>query len=550
MKILGLTSPISYNSAAAALVDGRLVAAVEEERFVHIKHAPRMLAEKSAAYCLKIAETSLQDVDLLAIGHERPRAHLRGLLGKFVAGQIPLRPLALEGELGFLSAHYFGTRNLFGRMVYDKAKVRFVDHHLSHAASAFYCSPFERAAILVLDGRGGFASGLLAAGEGEKIRVLRRIPLSQSLGLLYERVTEILGFQKHSEEGKVMGLAAYAQTEKTRPFEFLRLKDGEPPRIDAEAARSFFAPLRRREAGEELTDGHKELAARLQATLEAAAHAWVGVLLKETGAENLCLAGGVALNCSMNGKLARRPDVKGFFVQPASSDSGTALGAALFAHANQTRRRPEFQMEHACWGPAYSDPEIEEAIGKSKVARFEKCPDIAARAAELLSRGKILAWFQGRCELGPRALGARSILAHPGIASMKDQVNRQVKWRESWRPFAPSIQEEKVHRYVQDARPSPFMIVAFQATAEGREKIPAAVHVDGTCRVQSVSRKSSPLYWQLLSEMEKRTGAAAVLNTSFNVKGQPIVLTPLEAISTLYSCGLDGLAMGSYLILK
>lgn len=550
MKILGLTTAVSFNSAAASLVDGRLVAAVEEERYVHLKHAPRMIPAQASRYCLEQAGTTLEDVDLIAIGHERPRTHLAGMLRAFATGKMPLRPLTIEAELGFLSTHYFGTRNLFGRMVPDKSKVRFVDHHVSHAASAFLCSPFDRAGILILDGRGGYSSGMLAVGEGASIRVLRKIPVRQSLGLLYERATEAIGFRKHSEEGKVMGLAAFAQSEKTRPFEFLQIDSDGSPRLDTQAMDAFFRGVRYRRPGEELGDEHAELAARTQATLEKAAHAWVDVLLRETGTRHLCLAGGVALNCSMNGKLSRREDVEGIFVQPASSDSGTALGASLFAHAAETGERPDFVMEHAYWGPGYSDEEIADAIAKSKSGHVEHCPNIAARTAELLAAGKIVAWFQGRCELGPRALGARSILANPGMPEMKDKVNREVKWREPWRPFAPSIRKEKAGRYVKSLVDSPFMIVAFDATEEGKKAIPAAVHVDGTARVQTVTREANPLYWELLGEMESRTGTPAVLNTSFNVKGQPIVLTPLEAISTFYSCGLDHLAIGSYLLSK
>ena len=550
LKILGLTSPISFNSAAATLVDGRLVAAVEEERYVHIKHAPRMLPLSAARYCLDVAETTLRDVDYIAIGHERPGRHLLELGRETLLGRLGASPHRFEQEAGFLSAHYFGVRNLFGRMVPDKKRSRFVEHHLSHAASAFFCSPFERAAILTIDGRGGFSSGLLAVGEGATIRELVRIPVGQSLGLFYERATEALGFRKHSEEGKVMGLAAYAQGPDTQPFDFIVTPKGAPPCIDEAGCDAFFRSLRYRDPGSELTDEHRLLAARTQKSLEAMGHAWVDYLLEKTGAKNLCLAGGVALNCSMNGTLARRGDVDGIFVQPASSDSGTALGAALFVHAAETGKRPDFVMEHACWGPEYGDAEIADAISKSKVAHWKKCDDISAAAAEKLAAGKIVAWFQGRCELGPRALGARSILANPGLPEMKDKVNKEVKWREPWRPFAPSIQEEKVAQFVHDPIISPFMIVAFNANEYGRKTIPAAVHVDGTCRVQSVSRKAQPLYWHLLEEMEKRTGAAVVMNTSFNVKGQPIVLSPLEAISTFYSCGLDHLAIGSYLISK
>lgn len=532
------------------MVDGKLVAAVEEERFVHIKHAPRMLPHESARYCLERADSSLQEVDLIAIGHERPRRHLGELAREAALGRLGLSPRRLEGELGFLSAHYFGVRNLFGRMVPDKSKVRFVEHHLAHAASAFLCSPFERAAILTIDGRGGFSSGLLAVGEGANIRELGRIPVGQSLGLLYERMTEALGFRKHSEEGKVMGLAAYVPGEEAKPFEFIHAPGGAPPRIDEGAMDAYFRSLPYRDPGDELTDEHKMLAARVQKSLEVMGHAWVDYLLEKTGAKNLCLAGGVALNCSMNGTFARREDIEGLFVQPASSDSGTALGAALWAHAAETGTRGDFVMEHAYWGPGYTDDEIADAISKSKVAHWKKCDDIAAETADKLAARKIVAWFQGRTELGPRALGARSILANPGLPEMKDKVNKEVKWREPWRPFAPSIQEEKVAQFVENPRHSPFMIVAFAANAHGKRAIPAAVHVDGTCRVQSVSKKVAPLYWRLLEEMEQRTGAAVVMNTSFNVKGQPIVLTPLEAISTFYSCGLDHLAIGSYLISK
>lgn len=509
-----------------------------------------MLPLQSAKYCLEQADTGLQGVDLIAIGHERPRRHLAEFGRDFLLGRMGVSPRHIEAEIGFLSTHYFGVRNLFGRMVPDKSRVRFVEHHLSHAASAFLCSPFERAAILTIDGRGGFSSGLLALGEGAHIRELARIPVGQSLGLFYERMTEALGFRKHSEEGKVMGLAAYVPSDQVAPFDFLHMPRGAPPRIDERACDAYFRSLRYRSPDDELTDEHRALAAKAQRSLEAMGHAWVDYLLGLTGAKNLCLAGGVALNCSMNGTFARRDDIEGLFVQPASSDSGTAIGAALYAHATETGERPDFVMDHAYWGPGYGDEEIADAIKKSKVAHWKKCENIAAETAEKLAAGKIVAWFQGRCEIGPRALGARSILANPGMAEMKDKVNKEVKWREPWRPFAPSIQEEKVGQFVERPIHSPFMIVAFQANEHGKKTIPAAVHVDGTCRVQSVSKKVAPLYWQMLEEMEKRTGAAVVMNTSFNVKGQPIVLSPLEAISTFYSCGLDHLAIGSYLISK
>ncbi len=546
MKILGLTSPVSFNSAAAATVDGRLVAAVEEERFVHLKHAPRLLPRQSVDYCLKMAGAQLDTVDCIAVGHENPAGHLTGVTKAILKGEIEATRASAEQEIAFWTAHLFGMRNLKGTLVPDKRRLRYYAHHLSHAASAFYCSGFDRAAIVSLDGRGGYESGLLAAGEGRAIKPFAHIPVRQSWGLYYELFTKALGFRHHSEEGKVMGLAAYGEPS-LLPFVDLK---GDFPRIDNSGMAEFFRNLRWRKAGDEITDEHRDLAAACQHTLEEAGLRISRWTLEKSGTKNLCLAGGVALNCSMNGRLWRDLPLDGIFVQPASSDSGTAIGAALLAHVELTGERPDAEMRHAYLGPEYSDMEIEDAIRKSKVANWRRCDDIAAEAAKLVAGGKILAWMQGRMEIGPRALGGRSIIADPRRAEMKDIVNRQVKWREPWRPFAPSIQEERVQEYVSHPVWSPFMIVAFQSLPEARGRIPAAIHVDGTARVQTVSRKTNPRYWDLLEAFRKLTGEAVILNTSFNVKGQPIVNMPLEAISTLYSCGLDGLVMGSYLILK
>ncbi len=546
MKILGLTSPVSFNSAAAAVDGGRLVAAVEEERFVHLKHAPRLLPKLSVDYCLKILESKLESLDAIAVGHEDPLGHFWGVLKASLRGEIEHGRASAEQELAFWTTHLFGMRNLKGTFVPDKSRLRYYPHHLSHAASAFYCSGFEKAAIVSLDGRGGYESGMLATGEGKVIRPLAHIPIRQSWGLYYELFTKALGFRHHSEEGKVMGLAAYGKPGLV-PFVDL---SGDFPRIDNAAMAKYFSEIAWRKPSDPITDEHRDLAARCQHTLEEAGLKIARWTLERSGTKNLCLAGGVALNCSMNGRLWRDLPLDGIFVQPASSDSGTAIGAALLAHVELTGERPDSEMRHAYLGPDYSNAEIEDAIRKSKVTNWKKSDDIASDTAKLVADGKILAWMQGRMEIGPRALGGRSIVADPRRAEMKDIVNRQVKWREPWRPFAPSIQEERVAEYVSHPVWSPFMIVAFQSLPEAHRRIPAAVHVDGTARVQTVSRATNPKYWDLLEAFRKLTGEAVVLNTSFNVKGQPIVNTPLEAISTLYSCGLDGLAIGDYLILK
>lgn len=505
-----------------------------------------MLPRQSVSYCLSVLEAGLADIDCIAVGHENSGAHLYGALKAIFSGGIELSRLSLEQELAFWTNHLFGMRNFKGTLVPDKSRLRHYPHHLSHAASAFYCSGFERAAILTLDGRGGYESGLLASGHGTLIRPLAHVSIRQSWGLFYEWFTRALGFRHHSEEGKVMGLAAYGQPSLVPFVDF----SGELPRIDNNGMARYFREIPWRKPGEEIAAVHHDIAAACQHTLEEAGLRIARWIMDRSGAKHLCLAGGVALNCSMNGRLWRDLPLEGIFIQPASSDSGTAIGAAMLAHVEMTGERAPFEMRHAYWGPEYTDAEILDAIHKSKVPRWERSDDIAADTAKHLADGKILAWMQGRMEIGPRALGARSILADPRRAEMKEIVNRQVKWREPWRPFAPSIQEERVADYVSHPVWSPFMIVAFQSLEAARGRIPAAVHVDGTARVQTVSRETNPRYWDLLEAFRKITGEAVVLNTSFNVKGQPIVNTPLEAISTLYSCGLDGLAIGNYLILK
>ncbi len=297
-----------------------------------------------------------------------------------------------------------------------------------------------------------------------------------------------------------------------------------------------------------ITQEHKDLAATLQDTLERAVIRMAEWLYQQTGIRRLCLAGGSALNCSMNGKLAQLPFVDEIFIQPAAHDSGTALGAALTVHVDKTGQRPDWTMEHAYWGPEYSNEEIEEALKAFQEIDYEHCEDISAAAAKQLAEGKILGWYQGRSEVGPRALGNRSILADPSRPDMKDRVNNQVKHREPWRPFAPSILENSLSRYFDHSRQSPFMILAFDTKPETMNEIIAAVHVDGTARPQSVSLKTNPRYYQLIKRFEELTGIPAVLNTSFNVDSQPIVNTPQEAIDTFLNCGMDMVAIGEFLV--
>lgn len=542
MIILGLTHPISWNNAACILVDGELVAMVEEERLNRVKHAPRMAAKLAMAYCLQQAAVTLPQVDYVAIGFD---SAAKAALGNF------------RSEDGFVSglnqaAMWLREGSTYERRLpldgYDRRRTIFVNHHRAHAASTFFPSGFAEANIISLDGSGGSESGILAVGRGVEIQTLKTVSNRGSWGLMYEEVTEKLGFRRHSGEGKVMGLAAYGVPD-PNGLPFVNW-DGDIPVIDPARRKAFVESLHQRKKEDPITDQHKNLAATLQDTLERAVARMVEWLYRQTGLRRLCLAGGSALNCSMNGKLALLPIVDEIFIQPAAYDAGTALGAALTVHAEKTGQRPAWHMEHAYWGPEYTNEQIEEALNAFQDVEYHRSDDICAETAQLLAEGKIVGWFQGRSELGPRALGNRSILADPSRPEMKDRVNNQVKHREPWRPFAPSILEEEIGRYDAYARPSPYMILAVDTRPEWHAEIISAAHVDGTIRPQTVSRNTNPRYWQLIKCFQERTGIPAVLNTSFNVDSQPIVNAPEEAIDTFLNCGMDVLAIGDFVARK
>jgi carbamoyltransferase len=365
---------------------------------------------------------------------------------------------------------------------------------------------------------------------------------------MYEQITDKLGFRRHSGEGKVMGLAAYGTPDRNG-LPFVNW-DGDIPVIDGPQRKAFVKSLKPRKQEDPITSEHKNLAATLQYTLEQAVQRMTEWLYKQTGLRRLCLAGGTALNCSMNGKLALLPWVDEIFIQPAAYDAGTALGATLSVYVEKTGQRPDWRMEHAYWGPEFSNEQIEETLQAFQDLHYYRSNDIFSETARLLAEGKIIGWFQGRSEVGPRALGNRSIIADPSRPEMKDRVNNQVKHREPWRPFAPSVLEEAVGRYVTKPIASPYMILAFDTKTESREEIVSASHVDGTIRPQTVSRATNPRYWQLIKRFEELTGIPVVLNTSFNVDSQPIVNAPQEAVDTFLNCGIDVLAIGDFLVWK
>lgn len=541
MIILGITHPISWNNAACLLVDGRLIAMGEEERFNRIKHSPRMFPKLSIDYCLKTAGITMRDVDYVAVGFDKALKTAVGILGSdnLFTDLNQAATWIIEGKKYEKLISFDG---------FKKNNIIFVNHHLAHAAGAYYPSGFDQSNFISLDGSGGTESGSLGFAEGTNIQILKHISNRGSWGLLYELVTAKLGFRRHSDEGKVMGLAAYGLPDPGG----LPCVDwsGEIPVIDPEKRKSFIESIPTRHKDDEITDYHKNLAATLQDTLERAAINMARWLYEQTGVRKLVLSGGTALNCSMNGKLAQLPFVDEIFIQPAAHDAGTALGAAIEVYVEKTGKKPDWIMDHAYWGPEYSNDEIESALKAFHDITYKKTDDICRDTAKLLTDGKIVGWFQGRLEIGPRALGNRSILADPTKADAKDRMNNQVKHREPWRPFAPSLLAEETLRYFAVPVKSPFMILAYDVLEDKTNEIPAAIHIDNTARPQTVTECTNPRYYKLIKEFKELSGVPVVLNTSFNVDKQPIVNTPYEAIDTFINCGMDALAIGDYLVIK
>jgi carbamoyltransferase len=549
MYILGITAPISWNNAAVLIKDGQLLAAAEEERFNRVKHAPRMPPVQSAKFCMDFAGIGLEQVDYIAVGWSHPLSYLY----KNIKSELrELRWNSVHLQIGSAAEYFIQLSKLktsFERL-YPKVRGKkwvFIPHHISHAASACRVSGFKETNVLSLDGSGEDDSGGLYSFKNGKLENWRKIRITDSLGVLYSNATDVLGFMRHSHEGKTMGLAPYGKPTISLD-EFFWLTDDwykAAIRWPAKFQRRFGPP---RDFNEPLAEKHHNLAASVQHRVEEIAVQMGKGLKKWSPLSNLSLAGGVTLNCDMNAKFLTAGIAEKIFIQPAAHDAGTALGAAMELNA-RLGGRTDFAMEHAYWGPEYSNDEIESALKESK-GEYQYIENIESAAAKLLADGKILGWFQGRMEWGPRALGARSILAHPGLPGMKDKVNLEVKNREAWRPFAPSILEEEVSNYIENSHPSPFMLLTFIVKKEKRDALAAAMHIDNTARVQSVSAKTNPRYHKLIQEFQKLTNIAALLNTSFNDKGEPVVMSPKDALRTFFSTGLDALAMGNFLVQK
>jgi len=558
MLCLGINYSQMHDSSACIVRDGELLFAVAEERLSRVKHDAGFPALAIRA-CLEFSKIRPDELDFVCQGWSPPRVGFMHDLGCYASGKQPVDSRALLNTTRyFLSMwHQRGGetrfRGIFGP---TKARFRFVDHHLAHAISTYAFSGFDEAAILVLDGRGAWEATSLWHGRAGNLEHVWTIPWPNSLGLFYAQFTQYLGFQPYSDEWKVMGLAPYGEAG-INLREFI-VPDDHPYRVatrlligrDSAPSAAIEARLGPKRAPEsEIAAPHKNLAFAVQDACEQAMMTLARAAVEKTGCRNLCLAGGVALNSKANGKILVSGLVDHFFIQPAAGDEGVCLGAALAPHLDAGGKLPLRKMRHAYWGAESPDAEIEKALQTYKL-RAARVADPAKVAAELLARGKILGWFQGRMEFGPRALGSRSILADPRDPEMTAKVNNAVKFREWWRPFAPSLLAEAANEYLESSVDSPFMALTAQVKLEKRTVIPSVTHVDGSARPQTVERDVNPLYWQLIHEFGQRTGVPVVMNTSFNLRGEPIVCTPTDAVRTFFSSGMDALVIGSFVVEK
>jgi carbamoyltransferase len=572
MYTLGINA-VFHDSAACILKDGILLAATEEERFTHFKHGKRPvpfstweLPFHAIDYCLKIADIHINDIDHIAYSFDPYLLVGEQHRGKptieipFEEGPSPLKeqyrevwdPLFLSsiinapGQLRDGYPHHLQKR--FVGCNIGREKWHFVEHHVSHAASAFNCSPFERAAVMTVDGRGELATTTYNTGHGQQLNRIGQVNMPHSLGLLYEDVTTYLGFLHSSDEYKVMALASYGKPEFVKDFwEMVQLGSNGQYTIGNQRFEERFGPKRLRH--EEFTPHHFNIAHSMQHVIEESMLELTSWLQKETQEENLCLAGGVALNCVANARLRDRGAFKNIWVQPASGDDGTALGAALWVDARERKNSERsFVMDHCYWGPEYTDAEIEKSLKLWKVP-YRKLENIAEETADILVQNKIIGWYQGRMEFGPRALGSRSILASPISPEMQARLN-EVKDREDFRPVAPVVLEEEAGNWFEGADYSPFMLFVYDVKPDKADQIPAVRHTDGTARIQTINERQHKNYYDLLKAFQRKTGVPVLVNTSFNTLGKPIVCTPRDAIECFWTSPFDALVIGSFVIEK
>lgn len=558
MYILGISYG-AHDPSAALLKDGRIVAAVEEERFTRMKHAYGQFPVSAIKFCLDFAGIALKDIDFVACPFEEQGQTWRKTIPYLIRHAYHYRKAV--GEAFFYELYIFMTGKIrrdlqakFKQNFQEFPKVRYIPHDVSHLASAYYASPFNSkdAMIMDIEGRAEIAATTFASADNGSFQKISQINVPDSLGHFYATFTEQLGFKAFSGEGKVMGLAPYGKPVHDLQDAIILTDLGYKYNTDYGVLKPGKKMLKRfgrpKMKDVPFNKEHENLAASVQKRLEEAAVHLLNKLAAKVDSRNFCIAGGVALNCKMNGVLWRTGIMKEMFVQPIAYDAGVAIGAAMEAY-KQLGKKPNHVFEHIYFGPEYTNEQIKKILDECKL-KYKYYDDIAGVAGELLAKNKLIGWFQGRMEMGARALGNRSILASPLKSEMKDIINKRVKHREPFRPFCPSMTFEAKEEYLDKPSNSPYMIMAYQI-AEGKEKeIPAVVHVDGSIRPQTLKRSYNERFYKLISSFESETGVPVVLNTSFNVRGEPIVCTPYDALRCFYGTGLDYLALGNYLIKK
>jgi len=591
VNILGI-SCFFHDAAAALLRDGEIIAAAEEERFTRKKH-DYSFPLNAIEFCLRTGGIRGEDLDLVVF-FEKPFLKFERILSSAMQTFPRSRQVFQESMITWLTDKLWIKGLIRQKLRVAESKILFSDHHLSHAASAFFCSPFEKAAILTVDGVGEWATATYGVGNGTDIKILREIRFAHSLGLLYSTFTAFLGFEVNEGEYKVMGMAPFGRpryvekvwkliqqepdgsfrlnmeyfsfhrsTHSTYNNKFVDLF-GRPRHPKAH----FFTPSSGYPAyfGERPSDydglarenqHYADIAASIQVVTEEVLLTLARHLHRETGLRQLCMAGGVALNSVANGRILRETPFDELFVQPAAGDGGGAVGAALFGYHMALGKPREFVMRHAYWGQEYGSAEVDAFLKTNGVAhtRIENDDTLIPRVVDAIQAGKVVGWFQGRFEWGPRALGNRSILADPRSPAMKDIVNTKIKFREPFRPFAPSFLVDRAADFfdLPDPRrhyPALYMLYVVDVKERQRDRIPAITHIDGTARLQTVDRDVAPRYHRLIETFGDATGVPLLLNTSFNLKGEPIVNTPAEALSTFNRSGMDVLVLGQHVIEK
>jgi carbamoyltransferase len=573
MIVLGLSGAVNHDASAALYIDGKLVAAAEEERFLRDKHAKGKMAYEATRYCLEQAGIRPDEIDIVAfpyaqIGLQSP-ARWHYAKRHWYAPDRALTAL-FSGNRRYWRNHK-NVMKLLDDLGIDSKRVKFVpvEHHLAHASSAYHLSGFqEKTAIIGIDGKGEYATTFFGYGENGKIHKIKEFYDPDSLGGVYGAMTEYLGFEMLDGEFKVMGMAPYGDPNR---FDFSRLihcENGEFKvntklvntvgfrRYKKDGKGYFFSPeliewLGPMREGDEKDEPYIDYAASIQALLEKCAlhliDFYLGDIIRETG--KVAYAGGVALNVKLNQRIIAMPGVKELFVQPASSDAGTAIGAA--SYASQLAGVPVEKMEHVYLGPSYTTQQCIEACERyTQPVSWQYLNDVCADTAKILADGNPVAWFQGRMEFGPRALGNRSILGSPNHSGVADRINAQIKYRERWRPFCPSMLDRVAPEILQTEHPSPYMTFTFDVAESWKSRIPEVVHEDGTARAQIVTRATNARYYELIEEMEKLTGNAVVLNTSLNRRGEPMVCSPTDALNMFFGSDLQYLVMEDILITK